>query len=162
MSHLLHKLKAQEADSRKAALADYLAILEKGDGATPTDQEAIARIMSVLGKSAADVEVDLRAVVKRKECRTLLDAEPGREKEYIEARKAHGELAAEIGRRIEELQTKLAESLGRLHAKEMAYHTCRRAANPLTELERTHWELFGLPSPGDGLRAASISPNAFA
>ncbi len=99
------------------------------------------------------------AVVERKRLLTLLDAEPAKDKEYTAARKAHAELGAEVDRGIKELQTKLAESLGQLHGKEMAFYTCRRAAHPLAELERVHWELFGLAKPGDGPRANS--PNAF-
>jgi hypothetical protein len=145
MHNLLEKMKRSDAEQRQKNVARYRTLLEKGDSASEAEQTEIAELARTLGKNIADVEADLRAVDSRRRLQALVALEPEREAKMRNSSAAHKKLSDETERTINELKENLTRSMLQTNELERQWGESRRAANPLAELERKHWELFGLP-----------------
>jgi hypothetical protein len=147
MIDAINRVKQQETADRTERMARYRSILEILSEATEPQIAELRNLMSSLGFSAAKMEADARAIADRKKWAELATALPSRDAIYQDASRKHAKLVSDTARSIKALQDEERRSLDAVHKLERAKGESNFAARNLMLLERSNWELLGLPDP---------------
>jgi hypothetical protein len=149
MFKMIDKLRGAEAAARASALRRYAEILALGDAATPEQIGELQGLMKQLGFDTDRASADAKAISDRVHFVKTLRSLPEREK-------AKNATAAALNKHLDEMQATMqrldnerARLLSARNAAEANFFAAARCERLLEELDRSHFELFGIPKPAD-------------
>lgn len=145
---LIESARAADAQKKAEAMARYRERLARNASPEKNDPKGLLVDLEILGKTAADLEADLRIVQRAADLeRQAMEHTAELDEEIKQAHAAWSDHQAETARLVRERKAEEARLWSQVRALDGKRHAARAARGQLKLLRDRHYALFGLPAP---------------